>query len=85
MRQGPKAIAALRRDERGLTLVELIVAASLGLVVVGGALTMFMGGVRSEPRTASKVAAIQEARATIDRITRELRQGLEVRTTTPTP
>jgi Tfp pilus assembly protein PilV len=77
-----KAVAVLRRDERGLTLIELLIAASVGLVVVGGALTMFVGAIRSEPRTASKVAAIQQARTTVDRITRELRQGLETPTAT---
>jgi type II secretory pathway pseudopilin PulG len=64
-----------------MTLIELLIAAMLGLVVVGGALTMFVSGIRSEPRTASKVAAIQQARVTVDRITRELRQGLETPTT----
>jgi len=73
---------ALRREERGLTLVELMIAAALGLVVIGGALTMFVGTIRSQPRDTSKVAAIQQARTTVDRITRELRQGLEV---VPTP
>lgn len=77
-----KAVVALRRQERGLTLIELLIAASVGLVVVGGALTMFVGAIRSEPRTASKVAAIQQARTTIERITRELRQGLETPTAT---
>lgn len=83
MRRVRKAAAALRREERGLTLIELLIAAAVGLVVVGGALTMFMGAIRSEPRTASKVAAIQEARTTVDRITRELRQGLETPTASP--
>lgn len=78
-----KAAAALRREEGGLTLIELLIAASIGLIVVGGALTMFMGAIRSEPRTASKVAAIQQARITVDRITRELRQGLETPTASP--
>lgn len=78
MRRARKAAAALRREERGFTLIELLIAAAVGLVVVGGALTMFMGAIRSEPRTASKVAAIQQARTTMDRITRELRQGLEM-------
>ncbi len=81
MLRARKAAAALRRGEDGLTLIELLVAAAVGLVVVGGALTMFMGAIRSEPRTASKVAAIQQARTTVDRITRELRQGLETLTT----
>lgn len=76
-----RGAARLRRDQRGLTLIELLIAATLGLVVVGGALTMFMGAVRSEPRTAGKVSAIQQARTTIDRITRELRQGREIPTT----
>lgn len=81
MRRAP---AALRRDERGFTLVELLIATSIGLVVVGAALAMFIGGVRSEPKTATKVAAIQDARVTLDRITRELRQALDVEEASPT-
>jgi prepilin-type N-terminal cleavage/methylation domain-containing protein len=68
----------LRRSERGFTLIELLVAASIGMVVLGGAVTVFIGAVRSEPRTASKVTAIQQGRVAVERITRELRQGLEV-------
>jgi Tfp pilus assembly protein PilW len=75
--------SALRREEGGLTLIELLVAATLGLVVVGGAMTVFIGVIRSEPRTTSKVTAIQDARVTVDRITRELRQGLDTPTTSP--
>ena len=78
---GREALAALRREERGFTLIELLVATSIGLVVVGAALAMFIGGVRSEPKTAAKVAAIQEARIVLDRMTRELRQGIEVSAT----
>lgn len=70
--------AAFRKDERGFTLIELMIATALGLIVIGGALTVFVGGVRSEPRAASKAVALEEARATTDEITRELRQGREV-------
>jgi type IV pilus assembly protein PilW len=83
MQRARRAVAALRREERGLTLVELLVAASMGLVVVGGAVTIFVSTIRSEPRAASKVQAIQGARVAIDRITRELRQGLDVEPTSP--
>jgi prepilin-type N-terminal cleavage/methylation domain-containing protein len=79
-----KRAAALRREERGFTLIELLIATGLGLIVIGGAFTVFAGGVRSEPHMASKAAALQEARVTVDRITRELRQGIEV-PKTPTP
>lgn len=82
MRRVRRIAAALRHEEPGLTLVELLIAAAVGLVVVGGALMMFVGAMHSEPRTASKVAAIQQARSTVDRITRELRQGLETPTAT---
>jgi prepilin-type N-terminal cleavage/methylation domain-containing protein len=73
-----RGAAALRREECGFTLIELLIATSLGLVVIGAALTMFLGAIHSQPRDTSKVAAMQEARTTVDRITRELRQGLEV-------
>lgn len=65
-----------------MTLIELLLAAVLGLVVISGAFTMFAGAIHSQPRDSAKVAAMQEARTTADRITRELRQGLEV---VPTP
>jgi len=73
-----KKAAALRSEERGFTLIELLVATGLGLVVIGGAFTVFSSGVRSEPHTASKAVALDEARVTVDRITRELRQGIEI-------
>lgn len=73
---------ALRRSERGFTLIELLVATTIGMVVLGGAVTIFLGAVRSEPRTASKVTAIQQGRVAVERITRELRQGMSVPTAT---
>lgn len=69
---------ALRRSEGGYTLIELLVAAAMGMVVLGGAVTVFIGAVRSEPRTSAQVAAIQQGRVVAERITRELRQGVEV-------
>ena len=65
-----------------MTLVELMLAALLGLVVIGGAFTMFAGAIHSQPRDSAKVAAMQEARTAVDRITRELRQGWETPTAT---
>lgn len=78
MGAGRRAVAALRREERGLTLIELLVASAIGLVVVAGAMSIFLSGVKSQPRASSKVAAIQQGRFTVERIVRELRQGLEV-------
>jgi type II secretory pathway pseudopilin PulG len=68
----------LRRSEGGFTLIELLVSAMIGMVVIGGAVTVFIGAVRSEPRTASRITALQQGRVATERITRELRQGIEV-------
>lgn len=73
-----KRARALRRSEGGWTLVEMLVAAGIGMVVLGGAVTIFMGAVKSEPRATAKVGAIQEGRVALERITREVRQGVEV-------
>jgi len=68
----------LRRSERGLTLIELLVASTMAMVVLGGAVTVFVGAVRSEPRTSSKVSAIEQGRIAVERMTRELRQGFNL-------
>ncbi len=72
----------LAREEDGFTLVELLVASVLGLIVVGAAVMMFTAGIKSEPRAASRSAQIQQARTTMERVTRELRQGSSVPTAT---
>jgi Tfp pilus assembly protein PilW len=74
---------ALRRSEGGFTLIELLVAATMGMVVLGGAVTVFIGAIQSEPRTSSKVTAIQQGRVVVERMTRELRQAVDVSTATP--
>jgi len=74
--------ARLRRSERGLTLIELLVASTMAMVVLGGAVTVFIGAVRSEPRTTSKVTAVEQGRVAVERMTRELRQGSDLSTAT---
>jgi prepilin-type N-terminal cleavage/methylation domain-containing protein len=72
------AAGALRRSEEGFTLIELLVAMTIGMVVLGGAVTVMIGALHSGPRTESQVTAVQEGRVAVERMTRELRQGLEV-------
>ena len=80
MRRARKAICRGSRDEGGFTLVELLLAATLSLVVIGGAVAVFTAGVHSEPRVTSRTASIQQARVVMERMTRELRQGASVPT-----
>jgi prepilin-type N-terminal cleavage/methylation domain-containing protein len=73
----------LRRESGGFTLIEMLVASTLGLVVVGGALTIFISAVKSQPRAGSQAAGVQQARSAMERMTRELRQGVSVSTASP--
>jgi Tfp pilus assembly protein PilW len=79
-----QAWVALRRSEAGMTLIELSVATMLGLLVIGVAATIVTTAVRSEPKATSKAAGVQQARVVMDRMTREIRQGLSVPTATST-
>ena len=59
----------------GFTIVELLVAALAGLLVLGAAVALFTSAVRNQPRLDARNAEIQQARTMSDRVTRELRQG----------
>jgi Tfp pilus assembly protein PilW len=63
------------RDQDGFTLTELLVATVLAFIVIGAAVTAFTAGIRSQPGVSSRANQIQQARAAMERITRELRQG----------
>ena len=59
---------ALVAQERGFTLVELLVATVLGLIVIGGAVTVFTVSMNNQPRINSQSAAIQQARVVMERM-----------------
>ena len=46
-------LRALARQDRGFTLVELLVATILGLIVVGGGVTVFTVSMNNQPRISS--------------------------------
>jgi prepilin-type N-terminal cleavage/methylation domain-containing protein len=81
-----RRLRAARRgctDEQGFTLPELLVAAVLSLAVVGSAVTAFTATIHSQPRIESQAAGIQQARTTMERMIRELRQGSSVPSVSP--
>ncbi|HEX6687586.1 MAG TPA: hypothetical protein VF085_02845 [Solirubrobacterales bacterium] len=66
------------RDESGLTLVELLVAAAMSVVLVGAACTMLISAVRQQPTLSKKAQEISTARYVLERMTREIRNGISV-------
>jgi Tfp pilus assembly protein PilW len=77
-------IREVARSEDGWTLIEMLIAASLGLVIVGAAMSMFTSGIRSRPHAVSQSAAVDQARTAMESMTRELRQGSAVVSPTAT-
>src|SRR4051794_14509506 len=74
-----RAIAGrLRGDESGITLVELLVAAAMGVVLFAAAASLMISAMRSQPEISKKAQTISTARWVMERFTREIRNGIAV-------
>lgn len=70
----------LRRDpctnESGLTMIELIVAALISVIITGAAVTVLITAFQRSPQIASDAGQVATARVAIEKLTRELREGV---------
>ncbi|MGH2937979.1 MAG: PilW family protein [Solirubrobacterales bacterium] len=66
----------LRANEDGFTLIELLVAGAMSIVLIAAAGSVMIGALRAQPKVAQGAANIQSARWVLERMTRELRQGI---------
>lgn len=64
--------------EDGFTLIEMLVAMTIGVVVMGGVLILLIGAMRSQPKLDNQSTNIQTARWVLERMTREIRDGVRV-------
>jgi type IV pilus assembly protein PilW len=64
--------------EAGMTLIELLVAMIMGIIVVGGATAMLTSALRDQPRQQKQAESVDTARYELERMTRELRDGVSV-------
>lgn len=78
-----RARLASRSSEAGLTLVELLVASAMGVVILGAVGTMVLGAMRSQPEASGRAQNISDARWALERLTREIRNGIEVDIASP--
>lgn len=65
-------------SESGLTLVELLVAASMSVLIVGAAGSMLISAVRTQPQISERAQNVSTARYVLERMTREIRNGVRV-------
>lgn len=70
--------------EAGLTLIELLVAATMSVVVIAGAASMMISAVRDQPSISGRAQNVSTARWVLGRMVRELRDGIEVDKSTAT-
>lgn len=68
-----------REGEAGFTLIELLVAMALGVVVMGAVVTLLISTVRYQPKISKEAENVSDARWTLERLTRELRNGIAVK------
>jgi len=69
--------------EAGLTLVELLVASAMSVILVGAACTMLISAVQQQPKLSKKSQEISTARYVLERMTREIRNGVVVVAASP--
>jgi Tfp pilus assembly protein PilW len=77
-----KRLATLH-GEAGMTLIEILVAMVMGLAVVGGATAMLISAVRAQPEQSKRAQSISTARFELERMTREIRNGVSVTASGP--
>jgi type II secretory pathway pseudopilin PulG len=69
---------SLVRSDRGVTLVELLMATGLMLVILGSAVSVLTSVLNSQPKMSRRDYNLQKARSALNQMTREVRQGLAV-------
>ena len=70
------------RDERGFTIIELLVSMLILGIVVAGAMTMMQVVLRQSRGTVERTDAMQRGRLVLDQITREIRSQVCLNPTT---
>lgn len=68
----------LARGEAGFTLIELLVSMAMGVVVLGAVGSLMVSAMKDQPRISERAQDIGTARWVLERLTRELRNGIKV-------
>jgi type II secretory pathway pseudopilin PulG len=66
------------RREGGFTLIELLVASTMGVVVLGAVGSLVVSAMKDQPRISESAQDITTARWVLERLTREIRNGVRV-------
>lgn len=78
MRRALSRRLAIPGSEAGFTLVELLVASAMGVVVLGAVGSLVISAMRAQPQISKRAQNISTARWVLERLTREIRDGVKV-------
>lgn len=65
-----------------MTLIEMLVAAMMSVIIVGASCSMLISAVRDQPALSKKAQNVTTARYQLERMVREIRNGVNLETTT---
>jgi type II secretory pathway pseudopilin PulG len=71
--------------EDGFTLIELLVATAMAVVLMAAVVTMLIGAVRSQPEISKRAENISTSRWVLERMIRDIRNGVVVDPTRAKP
>ena len=74
---------SLVRDQSGMTLIEMLVATMMSVIIVGASCSMLISAVRDQPALSKKAQNVTTARYQLERMVRELRNGVSLEVMTP--
>lgn len=66
------------RDESGMTLIEVLVASMMSVIIVAASCAMLINAVRDQPVLSNKAQNVTTARYQLERMVREIRNGVRV-------
>lgn len=78
MRAALKARLGRCRREAGFTLIELLVASTMGVVVLGAVGSLVVSAMKDQPQISQRAQEISSVRWVLERLTREIRNGVRV-------
>jgi prepilin-type N-terminal cleavage/methylation domain-containing protein len=67
--------------EDGFTLVELLVAAAMGAILFAATASLMISAMKDQPKLSKRAQTISTARWVMERLTREIRNGIAVEPT----
>jgi Tfp pilus assembly protein PilV len=71
------------RDQSGMTLIEMLVASLMSVILVGASCAMLISAIRDQPALSKKAQNVTTARYQLERMVREIRNGVQVESASP--